>query len=180
MSQDNNFNSKQLRRAEDRLAKQRLSRRHKLVQVAKRTLIGALVISGAAGFVWYMVNRPAGDKGEIISRTGLHWHPELGIYLNGQRQDIPADIGLGAVHNPIHTHEADNIIHLEMSGLVRADDIRLSQFFKVWNKTLTPTCIFEQCNGSAGSLKMSVNGQPSTAFGQYQMRDKDKIELRYD
>lgn len=180
MSPDTSLNSKQLRREDRRLKEQRLVRRHKLVHVAKLILIGTILVSSMVGFIRYMANRPTGDGGEVISRTGLHWHPELNIYLSGQRQDIPANIGIGTAHNPIHTHDPDNVIHLEMSGLVLTDDIRLNKFFEVWSKTFTPTCIFEQCNGSAGTLKMFVNGQPNAEFGQYQMKDKDKIELRYD
>ncbi|MBI5465783.1 MAG: hypothetical protein HY974_00670 [Candidatus Kerfeldbacteria bacterium] len=180
MSPDANLNSKQLKRHARRLKQQRLDHRHKLVRLAKRTLTGTLVMSGLFGFIWYLTNQPSGGGRKVIARAGLHWHPELDIYLNNLRQAIPANIGISGAHNPIHTHAADNVIHLEMSGLVYADDIRLGEFFKVWGQTLTPTCIFKQCNDSAGTLKMFVNGQPSTEFDQYQMHDKDKIELRYD
>ena len=79
-----------------------------------------------------------GDPTEVISRNGLHWHSTLLIYVKGEKMEIPANIGLGAVHNPIHTHVEDapaGIIHLEFSGLVRNSNTRLDEFFKAWNKT---------------------------------------------
>ena len=110
-------------------------------------------------------------EGEILSRNGFHWHPELAIYIKSVKQDIPANIGIGAVHNPIHTHDASGTIHLEMQGIVRKSDVTLSRFFKVWGKNFSDF-------GSA--VKMTVNGQENTELGDYVMKDQDKIELHFD
>ncbi len=111
---------------------------------------------------------------EIISRSGLHWHPELVVYVKGEKQEIPANLGLGAVHKPIHTHTEDaaqGVIHLEFQGLVQKDDTKLGQFFTIWGKDI----------GVFGTnMKMTVNGKENTEYENYLMQDKDKIELHYE
>ncbi|MDP3998652.1 MAG: hypothetical protein Q8P89_03485 [bacterium] len=117
---------------------------------------------------------------QIVTRSGLHWHPKLEIFIKGQKQDIPGSIGLTPVERPIHTHEADGVIHLEFPGLVKKDDLKLGQFFKIWGKEFNSNCIFDKCNGEEGKVKMTVNGQENQEFENYSMRDADQIEIRYE
>lgn len=114
------------------------------------------------------------NQSEIISRNGLHWHTELVIYVKNKKIEIPANVGLTTVHNPIHTHTEDassGVIHLEFPGLVRINDTKISEFFKVWNKDI---------NSFGSNIKMTVNGIESTEFGDYLMKDGDKVELIYN
>ncbi len=114
------------------------------------------------------------SQSEIISSNGLHWHTELAIYVKGEKIEIPPNIGLGTVHNPIHTHAEDSAvgtIHLEFPGVVRINDTKLGEFFKVWNKDI---------NSFGTNIKMKINGIESTEFGNYFMKDGDKIELKYN
>ena len=80
----------------------------------------------------------------------------------------------------MHTHEADSVIHMEFSGLVREDDIRLGRFFEIWGKKFNRDCIFDKCNGPEGRLKMFVNQQPNYQFENHIMRDRDKIEIIFE
>ena len=116
----------------------------------------------------------------VISKTGIHYHPKLDIYIKGQLQTIPSGLGLGTAHQPIHTHDTDHIVHLEISGLVTLDNTRLEKFFKIWGKQFNPNCIFDNCNGPSGTVKMFVNGQPNNDFEKYLMKSDDKIEIRYE
>ncbi len=85
--------------------------------------------------------------------------------------EIPQNIGLGAVHKPVHTHEDLPVIHLEFDGIVREEDAMLGEFFKNWGKDMR----------SLGTdMRMMVNGVPNTEFERYIMRDGDVIELHYD
>ncbi len=136
-----------------------------------------VLVAGLVGFFIYNNSRPG--EGDVVSKQGLHWHPELSIEIKGQKQEIPANIGIGLVHNPIHTHDNSGTIHLELDGLVKKDNIRLNQFFKIWGKQFNSNCIFEFCNGSDGAVKMFVNGQENAEFENYQMKDKDRIEIKY-
>ena len=71
----------------------------------------------------------------------------------------------------MHTHDDLPSIHLEFPARVTKDDLKLSRFFKIWDKDM----------GSFGTLtKMTVNGKENAELGDYVMRDGDKIELRYE
>lgn len=166
---------------EQKLAEQKHRERNRVV---KRTLkIGAVIAfvgGGIGSLVWYAATRPPVPQSEIISRSGIHWHPELTITVEGQKQEIPANLGLGAIHQPIHTHDSTGVLHLEIQGLVRKDNTELSRFFKIWDKEFNSNCIFDNCNGPEGKVAMTVNGKENTEFDNYEMKDKDKIEIRYE
>ncbi|MBI2020853.1 hypothetical protein HYS94_05600 [Candidatus Daviesbacteria bacterium] len=120
---------------------------------------------------------------QIISRKGIHWHPRLSIYIKGEKQEIPADFGLGAVHSPIHTHAADSkegILHMELNGLVTKDETKLSKWFQLWGKQFNSNCIFDKCNGEEGMVSLRVNGQENKEFENYLMKDGDNIEIKYE
>ena len=120
---------------------------------------------------------------DIVTQSGLHWHPKLSIYIKGEKQPFTNGIGLnGAVHNPIHTHDdADkDIVHMEFQGVVTKEDTKLASFFKIWGKKFSSTQIFDKKNGEEGTVKMTVNGKGNTQFENYQMRDGDMIEIRYE
>ena len=124
----------------------------------------------------YFVTQSSQSKNEnnpIISRNGIHWHSELAIYVNGEKQALPANIGIGAIHQPVHTHDDSDkgVVHLEFQGTVREKDATLGQFFKNWNKDM---------KSLGSSMRMTVNGKDNFDFENYVMQDKDKIELFYD
>lgn len=136
---------------------------------------------------------PAQASGDVVSAKGIHWHPQLSIVIKGQKQVIPANIGIGMQYagskyydsmmmmTNTHTHDASGIIHWEvMEGPVTKDEITLKAFFGIWGKTFSSSCIFEYCNGPDGTLKMLVNGKENTEFENYQVKDGDKIEIRYE
>lgn len=138
-------------------------------------------MGGSIGsLVWYATSRPPVPDNGIISRRGIHWHPELAITIKGQKQEIPANLGLGAIHQPIHTHDSTGVLHLEIQGLVRRDDTKLGRFFKIWGKEFNSNCIFNSCNGVEGKMTMKVNGNEDAEFENYEMKDKDKIEILYE
>lgn len=137
-------------------------------------ILGILIVG------WFLFSKFSSPGQDIIARNGLHWHSYLSISILGQQQAIPAGIGLGAAEKPIHTHEEDNIIHMEFAGLVEKDDIKLDEFFKIWGKTFNKNCIFDKCSGPAGKLIMLVNGKDNLELENYIMRDEDKIEIIYE
>jgi hypothetical protein len=135
--------------------------------------IGALVVLALGALV--LLPQGSGSRipadPDIVAAGGMHWHPRLEMYVRGEKVDIPHDMGLGAVHSPIHTHEDPPIIHLEFPGIVRVDDIRLGKFFDVWRKDM---------RSFGENMRMSVNGTENTDYERYIMRDGDVIELQYD
>lgn len=119
-------------------------------------------------------------EGDVVSRSGIHWHPHLSISIKGKQQEIPANFGIGGVHLPIHTHDSSGTLHLEMGGVVTRDKIKLGNFFQLWNKQFNSSCIFDKCSGEEGKVKMLVNGKENKDFENYLMKDKDGIEIRYE
>lgn len=145
----------------------------------KTILIFGLIFAGVV--VWFLLTKYSTSESDIIANNGLHWHADLSIKISGQEQDIPAGIGLGGLpHKPVHTHDRDGVIHMEFSGLVRKEDIKLGKFFQIWGKTFNKDCIFDKCSGSDGQLKMLVNGKDNPEFENYVMRDGDKIEIIFE
>ena len=115
---------------------------------------------------------PGGDNSEII-----HWHAKLDIYIDGEKQEIPAGVGLGGAElHPavIHTHEEDHILHKEGPA-----SLTLGNFFEVWEKTFNSECIFEYCSNSTHRVRMTVNNADNSEFGNYVFQDKDIIEIDY-
>jgi len=135
--------------------------------------IGALVVLALASI--FVLPKPSGtvssNDPDVVAAGGIHWHPQLEIYVKGEKIEIPQNIGIGAVHQPMHTHDDLPIIHLEFLGMVRTQDIKLGRFFEIWGKDM---------DSFGSNMTMTVNGSPNTEFGNYIMRDGDKIELRYE
>jgi len=69
---------------------------------------------------------------------------------------------------------------MEMEGLVTKDETRLGNFFEIWGKDFSKEQSFDKKNGADGKVKMLVNGKESSKFENYEMRDGDKIEIRYE
>jgi len=139
----------------------------------KLTIIVVVVAGLLIGSVYLSRSLQTKDS-NIISTRGIHWHPVVEIYVDGEKQVIPAELGLGAKHEPIHTHTedaADGVIHLEFDSLVRKSDTRLGNFFRIWDKDI---------RSFGDNLTMTVNGEDNTEFENYEMQDGDKIELRYE
>ena len=108
---------------------------------------------------------------DVVARNGMHSHSQLTISVKGEPIEIPHNIGIGAVHQPMHTHDDLPNIHLEFQGLVRTRDITLGRFFELWGKDM---------RSFGENMRMTVNGKENTEYEKYIMRDGDKIELRYD
>lgn len=137
----------------------------------------ALLLFGGSWFSGKLAGQDEGSENPIIAKKGLHWHSKISIAVRGQNVPVPANIGLGAVHNPIHTHDDPGVIHMEFDGAVRQDNTRLQKFFEAWNKQLSATCLLDECGGT---VTMRVNGVPNTELGDYIMKNKDTIEISYE
>lgn len=136
-------------------------------------IVGGIAILLLVGGSWWTKSLQLKDS-NVIATGGMHWHPRLEMYVKGVKQDIPANVGLGAVHQPIHTHSEDaaqGVLHLEFSGRVTKDDVKLGNFFRIWGKDM---------RSFGENIQMTVNGEANTEFENYPMKDKDKIELRYE
>lgn len=141
-----------------------------------KTLITILtIIAVPIALIWWgnanQAKQITSDDPDVISLQGVHYHPELKIFVKGEQIEIPPNIGLVGGHQPIHTHEDAPIVHLEFPAKVMKEDTRLGRFFEIWGKDFRS---FGQ------NVTMTVNGELNTEFENYEMKDKDVIELRYE
>ncbi len=177
-----------LTKAERKLLRrqEKLARREQATQARwrKRLLVGAFLgvaAVAAVGFAgWKIILAPSRSEEDVISRSGIHWHADLTIIVNGERREVPAGIGIDGVHAAMHTHTVNDQIHMEMAGTVRRDDVRLGRFFEIWGERFSSTCILDACNAEGKAVKLFVNGEPNGEFENYRMRDGDRIEIRYE
>jgi len=142
-------------------------------------------------FFTLLRNSPSPENVAGVPKQPIHWHPKLKIIIKGEEQFIPPNIGISIGNNidnqisgmrmsPTHTHESDGTIHLENNKpWQKPETLTLGYFFKVWGKNFNSSCIFESCNGSDGTLTMTVNSKPNFEFDQYIMHDKDEIIIEY-
>lgn len=145
--------------------------------------LATLIILVGGIFLLTKSENPNVPEDQIVVRAGLHWHPKVTVTIKGEKQEVPANLGLGAVHSKIHTHDQDNkegVIHMEMQGIVTKDNTRLAGFFQVWGKEFNSDKLFDKNNGPDGTVKMFVNGQENKEFENYLMKDGDKIEIKYE
>ena len=125
-----------------------------------------------------------------IPKGNTHWHPRLTILIDGEKIQIPDDIGVrtgrivdtdlsGMRMSPTHTHESDGTIHIEnLNPAKKPETLTLGYFFYAWDKPFNATCIFEYCTDK-GELKMFVNREENKEFENYFMHDKDDIVIEY-
>ncbi|TSC90755.1 MAG: hypothetical protein G01um10142_246 [Parcubacteria group bacterium Gr01-1014_2] len=109
--------------------------------------------------------------------ASLHIHPELEIIINGEKQAIPANIGITSdCMRPVHTHDQAGIIHIEWKT---KRDFPLSDFFRVWGKTFNQNQILDYRTDEGHEIILTVNGQRSEEYENLIMRDRDRISIIY-
>ncbi len=183
-NQNNQLSNKEqydLKRQEKLGVQNRFIQKRVLKGRIKIAVIVLIVVGIIGGIIWSIAKQPKIPQSEIISKNGIHWHPELAIFVKGEKQEIPANLGMGAgIMAGVHTHDTTGVLHLEPRGRVTKNDTKLGVFFKIWIKQFNSNCIFDSCNGPEGTVKMLVNGAENNEFENYQMNDKDKIEIRFE
>lgn len=135
------------------------------------------VVSSTISGINYCKTAPVTEI-NIVSHSNvkLHIHSHLHIFIDGEEQIIPANIGIAPnFMRPLHTHDLDNEIHMEGPC---PRDFRIEEFFYVWGKEFNSQCIFDKCTDK-GELKMSVNGIDNKEFENYVMKDGDDIVIDY-
>lgn len=141
-----------------------------------KVIIWGLVIIGLLAGGSYLSNQLASGDPGIVEQNGIHWHPQVLLYSDDEPQTIPANVGLavpGSHPENMHTHGDDNVLHMEIQGVVREKDLALQYFFDVWNKDLK--------SNEFGELKrVSVNGEDVDINEPIIMGDRDVVELWYE
>ncbi len=110
--------------------------------------------------------------------TQFHIHPHLEIIINGQTQEIPANIGIGiSCMNALHTHDNSGTIHVESP---EKRDFTLADFFAVWNKTYNKNQILDYKVDQAHVIREAANGREVKDYQNTILRDNDQIVISYE
>lgn len=125
--------------------------------------------------------RKAADIPTMMDTMGskAHFHPNLRVYVNGKPVTVPANIGIDPRRDPmemagLHTHDDSGKLHAE--GVERAT---LGQSFAIWGVPLSADEFGPHRTTADKTVRMWVDGKPSDAFGELQLRDGQNIVVSY-
>ncbi len=118
-------------------------------------------------------------KPEIIAhgeQVAYHHHVRFEYYLDGQKQVVPANIGVPIDQNhplgrygvagivPIHTHETDGLIHMESKD--EEKPFTFGEFLELWGLDLTDK-----------QAALLANGERITDMEGYVLKDGASLRL---
>ena len=161
-------------------------RRMVVVAVALAIVAG----SGLGGYSIYNITaHPGAPYGSFpfpcSGSVAVHIHPYVRIEIGGSNVTIPADIGITSCLEPLHTHDASGIIHLESSDA--NTQYTLGDFFQIWKDTygtisidgashpivFNSTDILGFRADSTHKVVLLVDGKPSTDYGSLVLNSLD-------
>jgi hypothetical protein len=196
---------KELARAEREAARRRIARTERRRQLA--WIVGITI--AVAGGVFFFTNRNEQDAstvalpGELTTKapwhanaarsaaratalglpaegTTMHEHADVQIFVHGQSEPIPTDIGIDVPNGTIqsiHTHDDTGLVHLESS---ESREFTLGEFFGVWGVRFTPSCLGAYCNDGNNRLQVFVDGDEVTDnLRDVQLDDQTVIVVTY-
>ncbi len=163
---------------------------HKRLTLGRILVVAMLVMGGA---LFYLASysgqgsKASGFPFPCAAGEGaaLHIHPYLEIIANGQNVSIPAGIGDTDCIQPIHTHDASGIIHIEPSSA--SPQYTLGEFFQAWDATyhtvtiggaqhpivFNSTDILGLRSDATHKVVLLVDGKPSSSFGALVLNSLD-------
>jgi sulfur carrier protein ThiS len=151
-------------------------------------IVFILVISGLLLWSRALKNKTEKSLEDMTSRevalrmtmdmaTEFHIHPEIEVIINGEKQDIPPNIGVKQNGmTALHTHEGGGVIHVE-SPIQK--DFTVGDFFAVWGKIFTKDQIINSVVDESHQIIVTVNGSTVDTFENTVMNDNDKIIISY-
>ncbi|MBI4019330.1 MAG: hypothetical protein HY364_03685 [Candidatus Aenigmarchaeota archaeon] len=138
----------------------------------------AIVIAlGIMMFYFGSQNKTSGIVGEV------HEHADFRVYINNEPYNFSQEKYMSTdsktLSNFMHLHDMEgSVIHKHAEG------ITLGFFFRSLNMNFNSTCFAldngsSYCNTDSSRLRMFINGQQSNAYGEYDLKDLDKILITY-
>jgi hypothetical protein len=91
----------------------------------------------------------------------MHEHANLQIFVHGEPQPIPTDIGIDTSDDPayiasLHTHDETGTVHMESSV---SRTFTVGEFFDIWGVRLTPSCMGAYCQDAENRFRVFVDGE---------------------
>jgi len=110
--------------------------------------------------------------------TEFHIHPNLEIIINGQKQELIKNIGVGPTcMTSLHTHDNSGVVHVESP---EKRDFILADFFAVWKKTFNKDEILDYKTDEKHMIRMTINGSDVQNYENTILLDKDQIIIYYE
>ena len=118
----------------------------------------------------------------IVPEEGgfYHAHADFMVYINGKKLDFNSPIydeRDPRIHLHIRNKYGDSVIHVEAEG------VKLGDFFTSLGMRLKENCFRTRsvnfCNDGNRTLKMYVNGVKNDDFGNYEIKDIDRILITF-
>lgn len=139
---------------------------------------GSLLLIGGLAALGSRPRKPIADVTTACVRHqggGMHIHPRLQIVIDGQERPIPVNVGVTPTcMRPLHTHSGDGLLHLEFPV---EQEVRLGQFFQIWQQPFSATQVLERTVGDGEVLGVTVNGRETAERGNLLLHDGDKIVI---
>ncbi len=159
--------------------------------------IVALIVLGyiAYSVYYYLSSAEKVEEFEVCYQDKciktFHMHSSIKFDLCGKNILLPLE--KGPLEGP-HTHKERNYIHFHerlpydpVSGkLLETTPLQLGTFMNVMDIRFSDQCVGQYCNGDPcpdgkpGTVRMFVNGEPNTEFGQYVWKDDDEILITFN
>ena len=116
-------------------------------------------------------------------KSDYHYHFQLNITINGERIEIPTNIGFEKDDSgetlflhPIHTYDNSGKVHVETMKNTTA---KLGFFFDIWEKEFSKDQIFSYTTDGNHVIEMTVNGQNVDTFEETILEPLMYIEIEY-
>ena len=117
-------------------------------------------------------------------KSDYHYHLQLNITINGERIEIPTNIGFEKDENgetlflhPIHTYDNSGRVHVETTKNTTA---KLGFFFDIWGEDFSSERILGYAVDESHNLNMTVNGQKVETFEETLLEPLININIIYD
>ena len=142
-------------------------------------LVGSVVLMIGLSLLGARAAKPIEDvTTACVQHTGIgmHVHPHLKIVIDRTEKVIPADIGVVSLRcmRPLHTHDTTGTIHLEFPV---QQDVRLGQFFQIWQQPFSRAAILERAAGEKDVLRVAGNGTEVQELENLLLHDKDDVVI---
>ena len=116
-------------------------------------------------------------------KSDYHYHLQLNITINGERIEIPTNIGFEKDENgetlflhPIHTYDNSGRVHVETTKNATA---KLGFFFEIWGEEFSSEKIMGYSVNETHNLEMTVNEQKVDTFEETILEPLIEIEITY-
>ena len=116
-------------------------------------------------------------------KSDYHYHFQLNITINGERIEIPTNIGFEKDDNgetlflhPIHTYDNSGRVHVETTKNATA---KLGFFFDIWGEEFNNGKILDHSVDDSHILEMTVNDQNVDTFEETALEPLIYVVIEY-